>query len=351
MRRNLTVLSIFIFLFTFSESQGQDPVFSQLTGQPLLVNPAFGGLFSGEMRASFQFKNQPDLANNQSANELAAFSIDTRYKAGNKDFWTLQGLLTSAKMGTPAFISQEITLGGGFLKLLQSGRYGKGTQYVSLAFQLGLRQDKLASDSWFSNQFDPNTGSINTALPNGEPNNGVFSSAFYPNLNAGILWSSSWGNKKGIYAGISMFHINTPQTDFILNSNNKISGKVTLVSGGEIMISENAQFLPVLYYLKQKSQQRISIGTPVRFNPLEWNELALRGGIWLHGSQMETGKWYIGELTFQSVFEIKTTQIGFSYALGQRPLASGNFSRNAFEINLIWIKPANYKMKIACPRL
>jgi type IX secretion system PorP/SprF family membrane protein len=351
MKSNPMFMISILLLIPLSRSIGQDPVFSQLTAQPLLVNPAFAGLYSGEIRAAFQYKNHTDYSGNPLAGELAAFSVDTRYKAGNKDFWTLQGMLTSSRLGVPNYVHQEITLGGGLLKLLRSGRYGKGTQYVSLAFQLGLRQVHLADNTWYSNQYDPNTGGINTALPSGEPTDGFQISAFTPHLNGGILWSNSWGNQRGMYAGISMFHINTPHTGFLLNAKNKIPVKMIFVSGGELMLSENTQFLPVLHYLKQSTQQRISIGMPVRFNPREWNELALRGGIWLHGSQSEKGKWFLSELTFQSVFEIKTTQIGFSYALGNKPLASSNFSRNSFEIQLIWIKPANYKMKILCPRL
>jgi hypothetical protein len=43
--------------------------------------------------------------------------------------------------------------------------------------------------------------------------------------------------------------------------------------------------------------------------------------------------------------------MGLAYGVGQKPVATGNFSRNSFEINLTWTKPANYKKKIACPRL
>jgi type IX secretion system PorP/SprF family membrane protein len=344
-------LSLLIIVSSLTISLGQDPVFSQITSHPLLINPAFAGLFKGEIRAIIQFKNHTDLPDNQYMNQLSAFGFDTRYKAGNKDFWTLQGLISSFKMGDPLFVNQEISIGGGFMKLLKAGRYGKGTQYLSLAFQLGAEQNYLGYNAWYSNQYDPVTGGINFALPNGEPNNGQYASSFNPDLNAGLMWTNSWDNEKGIYAGLSIFHINNPKTGFIPNSTNRLPRKITFVTGGEFKILESTQFLPAFFYLRQGIHQRISLGTPFRFNPRDWNDNALRAGIWFQGSQSDTGHWFIGELTFQTIFEIKSIQMGLAYGVGQKPVATGNFSRNSFEINLTWTKPANYKKKIACPRL
>jgi type IX secretion system PorP/SprF family membrane protein len=344
-------LSLLTLIASLTICQGQDPVFSQITSHPLLINPAYAGLFNGEIRASIQFKNHTDLPNNQYLNQMSAFGIDTRYKAGNKDFWTLQGLITSYKIGDPSFINQEISIGGGYMKLLKAGRYGKGTQYLSLAFQIGAEQNYLGNNNWYSNQYDSGTGSINFALPNGEPNNGQYTSSFIPDLNAGLLWSNSWDSEKGIYAGLSVFHLNNPKNGFIPNSNSRIPRKITFVTGGEFLIMESTQFLPTIFYLRQGSQQRISLGTPIRFNPRDWKDNALRAGIWLHGSQKDIGNWHIGELSFQTIFEIKTIHIGLAYAVGNKPINTGNFSRNSFEINVTWIKPAHYKKKIACPRL
>jgi len=135
-----TAFVLLIFISSLISVNGQDPVFSQITSQPLLANPAFAGLHSGEIRASIQFKSQSDLPSLSYKNQLSAFGIDTRYKAGSQDFWTLQGLISSFKIGNPSFVNQKVSLGGGYLKLLKAGRYGKGTQYLSLAFQVGLQQ-------------------------------------------------------------------------------------------------------------------------------------------------------------------------------------------------------------------
>ena len=158
-----TVFVLLLYISSLISVKGQDPVFSQITSQPLLANPAFAGLHSGEIRASLQFKTQSDLPSLSYKNQLSAFGIDTRYKAGRQDFWTLQGLISSFKIGDPSFVHQKVSLGGGYLKLLKAGRYGKGTQYLSLAFQVGLEQTSLASNTWFSNQYDPKIGGVDRA--------------------------------------------------------------------------------------------------------------------------------------------------------------------------------------------
>ena len=342
---------LLIFISSLISVNGQDPVFSQITSQPLLANPAFAGLHSGEIRASLQFKTQSDLPSLSYKNQLSAFGIDTRYKAGRQDFWTLQGLISSFKIGDPSFVHQKVSLGGGYLKLLKAGRYGKGTQYLSLAFQVGLEQTSLASNTWFSNQYDSNIGGVNTSLPSGEPNGITYSSSYVPDVNAGVLWSNSWSKNTGIYAGVSMFHINEPKTGFIPNADTRLERKTTLIAGGEWFLTENTHILPVIYYLVQGPHQRISLGTPFRFNPRDWNDQALRAGLWLHGNQSDNGKWFFGEITFQTVFELKNIQLGLAYSIGQKPLQTSSFSRNSFEINFTWIKPADYKKKITCPRI
>lgn len=346
-----TTLFLLLFISSLTSVSGQDPVFSQITSHPLLANPAFAGLYNGEIRASIQFKSQSDLPSLSYKNQQSAFGIDTRYKAGSQDFWTLQGLISSFKIGDPSFVNQKVSLGGGYLKLLKAGRYGKGTQYLSFAFQVGLQQTLLSSNTWFSNQYDPNIGGVNTTLPSGEPNGAKYSSSFSPDLNAGVIWSNSWSKNTGIYAGVSMFHINEPKTGFIPNADTRIERKTTLIAGGEWTLSENIHVLPVIYYHLQAQHQRISLGTPFRFNPREWNDQALRAGIWIHGNQSDNGKWFFGEITFQTIFELKNIQLGLAYSIGQKPLQTSSFSRNSFEINFTWIKPADYKKKITCPRI
>jgi type IX secretion system PorP/SprF family membrane protein len=330
---------------------GQDPVFSQTTASPLLINPAFAGLFNGSIRAGVHFKNYTDLPDNQYLNQMTACGIDTRYQAGTKDFWTLQGLITSNKIGDPLFVNQEISIGGGFIKLLKRGQYGRGTQYLSLAFQFGMEQHSLGKNTWFSNQYDPLTGGVNFSLPTGEPGNGSYASTLRPDLQAGIVWSNSWEGGQGIYAGISMFHINNPKYGFIPNMDNRIARRMNMIAGGTINISENTQFLPAIFYFRQGAHQRISPGIPFRFSPRYWKDNALRAGVWLQGTQSSNSNWQIGALTFQAIFEIKSLHVGLAYDIGQKPLSSGNFSRNSFELQMTWTKPAHYKMKIACPRL
>jgi type IX secretion system PorP/SprF family membrane protein len=346
-----TTFALLLYFSSIFQVNGQDPVFSQITSQPLLANPAFAGLHTGEVRASIQFKKQSELTTSSYKNQLSAFGIDTRYKAGSKDFWTLQGLISSFKIGDPSFVHQKVSLGGGYLKLLKAGRYGKGTQYLSLAFQFGLEQTFLASNTWFSNQYDTNLGTVNTTLPSGEPTGVTYASFLIPDLNAGVLWSNSWSKNTGIYAGVSLFHINEPKTGFIPNADTRLERKTTLIAGGEWSLTENTHILPVFYYLVQGPHQRISLGTPLRFNPRAWNDQALRAGIWLHGNQSDNGKWFFGEITFQTIFELKNIQLGLAYAIGQKPIQTSSFSRNSFEINFTWIKPADYKKKIICPRI
>ena len=81
-----TVFVLLLYISSLISVNGQDPVFSQITSQPLLANPAFAGLHSGEIRASLQFKTQSDLPSLSYKNQLSAFGIDTRYKAEKKDF-------------------------------------------------------------------------------------------------------------------------------------------------------------------------------------------------------------------------------------------------------------------------
>jgi|GEM_PF-1033583 len=342
----------FLLLCLPAGIRAQDPAFTQLATQVLQINPGFAGMFSGKMRVAMNMRQRAEGSNGQFMDRLAGVAIDTRFPAGKRDYWSFQGLLATSRQGQPIYDRQLVRVGGGLIKLLKMGRYGMESQYVSVAFQAGLDQFAFRGGQWFSNQYDPFTGSVNLTLPTGEPISMPPGSILVPDLSIGSVWYATWDKGMGVYAGLSLHHVNRPAWRWFPTSASRLDVRAAIVAGAEWPLGGFTQFLPFFLYTCQGMHQRFNAGLPLRFNPKEWDDKALRLGIWLQANQQPTGQaWFAGEMAFQAMLEMGKWQVGLAYTLPGKSLPGNSFSRNAFELNLTWTQPPNYRKKIACPRM
>lgn len=265
------VLSILVFVLTFSVLKAQDPVFSQFYAAPLQINPAFtGNTYAPHI--SLNYRNQwPGWTDGQSAYVTYAAYYDQFSKQLNSGY----GL---------SILSDEA--GGGLIKTNKiSGYFSYRLQVVDDFFlKLGVEASAVqARYDWtqftFLDQIDPRYGFVSpggTPYPTEEvapadPN------TTYLDVSAGML-----AYNELFYAGFSLKHLNTPN-EAVLGINDNINTglpmRVSLHGGMELKIREGnnrraASFVsPNIAFIKQGDFGQINGGALANWD-------MLFGGMW-----------------------------------------------------------------------
>ncbi len=266
MDRNLQVCICGLFFICLLSIGGrlnaQDPVFSQFYASPLNLNPAFAGNTYAP-HIALNYRNQWSSIFN--AYVTYAVSYD-QYFENLKSGLGVSIMMDRAGDGvynTGAFnltyayrlpITEDINLKGG----VQVGIH-----------QVSLDWDKLV----FLDQLDPIDGQTQIS----EENRPEILSKSSFNASAGLLFYS-----RMFYAGVSAFHINTPDESLLEINESLLEGlpmRLSFHGGAQFSLTKDnksrfpAFISPNLMYTKQKSFQQLNLGTYVGLGPIF-------GGVW-----------------------------------------------------------------------
>lgn len=280
-------------------AKAQDPVFTQFTAVPLALNPAFAGTTYAPRFAAAYRNEWPNHADVGTAYETFAVSYDQFFEVFNSGF----GIMAMAD-----------NAGGGLLKSTwASASYAyraSVNDQLSMKFgvQAGFRQMRLDWDRLvFLDQLDPINGPLD---PSGNPNptnelppDNLTRTHF--DVSAGLL---AYGEK--FYAGVSLFHLTTPNEGFIQAGTGLDEGlplRLTLQAGTEItLIPGNNRIRPTyiapnLLFVKQGDQGQINLGAILGHGPFA-------AGLW-YRQAFTNADAVIASLNFQ--YEV--LRIGYSF--------------------------------------
>jgi len=242
---------LFILIFGTSCATkliAQDPHYSQYQSVPQLVNPAFTGVFEGNIRLASNYRNQWTAFGSPFTSMVAAvegklFNDDIYYQNPfnialvMQSDKTLKGALTSNNLTAAAAYHIPLNRDGNkSLGLALSGTYGKRNFNFS----------NLAAASQFE------SGGFNLGAQSGE----VAFESMRPffSAGAGILYSNSMEEEGTFFQiGVSAFHVNRPIQTILYSSEAVIPMRISAQTTLQRYVAEDLLVDASLLYQSQAS--------------------------------------------------------------------------------------------------
>lgn len=347
MKAKNIIIAIFLFVncqLSIDNCFAQDIHFSQSVMTPLMLNPAFTGVFEGEHRAFLNYKNQwAGMAVKGAAYNTYAFSYDTRLLTKKIS----RGYLGA---GINAFkdIAGDLKLGTTQINLSVSGVvYINKQQTVSGGMQLGYVQKSISTeDMQWDSQYDGAAGAFNPALPS----NDVLTIPPYSfgDFSVGLGWSYDALNapmyahtQKKFNFGLAAFHLNKPSqklNPYSTNITDNLKSKFVIHGDGVISIfATKYQLVPCLDVFSQGKSLEITGGALVRW--IIKAESRYTG--YIQGMALSLGAKYRSNDAIIPVllYEYSDFAIGLSYDVNTSKLVQGTHGNGGVEISLRYIKP------------
>ncbi len=353
-RYYLLVLVVLMVLFKTTESQAQDPRFSQFYAAPLQVNPAMTGVFEGRWRANAIYRDQWGSVLGSVPFRTIGASFDMRYNVAKRDYFAFGLSALRDEVGVGHFIQNRAHLNFSYLKQIGGSRRSGVGQYLVAGGQVGGGQNAVEFNNfWFSEQFDLTIGGFpNTALDNRETSliGQSQNSDIFLDFNAGLLYYAVLGNNTSFYAGAAIHHLNNPEVSFFASSAESLNNRIVAHMGGELGFTDELSILPAAIFMKQGVLTSWTTGANIRYNNHDWNEVAMRLGLWPHFSSTPDSRFYFESLAVTAILELNRVNFGVSYDVTVSDLQEANNSRGGFELSMIYTHPAERKVKTVCPK-
>ena len=335
-------LTILILSLYIPAVYAQDPHFSQFFEAPLLRNPSFAGLFSGDIRVQGVYRNQ--WGSVTTPYQTGSFNIEYKQPVGKgNDFLTTGLQILYDKAGVTNFTTTNVYPAINFHKSLSDEK----NKYLSLGFMGGIVQRKIdRSKMTTNNQYDGN--GYNPGLSDGE----VFSKTNYSYLDGsfGMSYNSSINGSENdnYFFGIAYHHFNRPINSFYKNPPVELNPK-WVVSGGVRFTSSETSFITIQAdYSKQG----------------EYNE-AIAGATYSVkiGDDYEKPKYIIhagGYLRFKDAFipvikiDYNPFSISMSYDANISQLKTASQGRGGFELAISYTgflnRNSTTQNAVLCPK-
>lgn len=330
------ILIIALLALIVPQATAQDIHFSQYYNTPLIINPAFTGVFGGDQRAMLIYRNQWSSV----ATPYKTFggSFDTRMfdkRNGNFSLGTGLGVYKDVAGDTDFGITNVVLSISGIIQI-------NSKQHFTVGAQGGFEQRSISNTNliWGS-QYD-GTG-YNSNLSSQENTNygqGINNG----DINIGVGWIYSESQKTivandvfSLKLGATYQHLNKQQIDFG-STPDELYSKLAFHGESNISVSSsNVSFRPSYIYQKQGPSQEILVGSLIRYSFGHdsqytglMNQTALFIGV--HAR--------IGDALIPSVgYEIANWKITASYDANMSGLSTVSNGVGGFEISLIFVNP------------
>ncbi|NJC25220.1 PorP/SprF family type IX secretion system membrane protein [Neolewinella antarctica] len=335
-------------------ARAQDARFVNMNASSQLVNPALTGVIPGRLQFSANYRELYTSLPGADGYRSYAAGLEIRRPTGGGNYFGFGAQLQRDDAPTSNFNRSQGLVGASYQQQIAgSNRRGVG-QYLSGGAQVGFGQRGFDLNKiWFSNQyFVDNTtreAYLDRTLPNGEPFTGN-GSGTYLDVNAGVAWFGEFGDRKGAYAGISAYHLNTPNVSPLPGGTDELNYRLVIHGGGELPIGAgDMSLLPAFRIMDQGPSLDALIGANVRYTQREWREIALRAGLWAQGSN-QAGGFGMNAAIFTVGLETERVQFGLSYDISVGELTTVTSGRGGWELSVIYRQPAKFRRKVVCPK-
>ncbi len=342
-------LYLAFLLFIGSAVFAQDVHFSQWWAAPVAMNPAMTGNFPGLMRATFNYRNQWFLI--PTLNQLTPYQTFE----GSVDMALSSQRMENNKFGVGLMFYNDRAGDGGLstnTALLSVAyhqavdRYGRS--HLSFGLQGGIVEKQINEQNLiFESQLDGYGWNKN--ISNGENFNSK--PIIYPDVNAGIMFSSRPKDKFAYNFGISVFHISAPRESFLYDQNNKINRRYAAHGSCDISAGYDNHWTvsPTILFMMQGQAVQYNYGLGVNYQTNNDNLGIFGGGF----ARMNSGGAFDAAILNLGV-EVYNTRIGLSYDINVSGLSGASQSQGALEASVVYIfkrtrdQSINYPMY--CPK-
>lgn len=344
MNRTIKILSTALLVTVGGVSSGQDLHFSQFYDNAILRNPGLTGIFSGDFKFGFDYRNQ--WSGVTSPYSTVMVSGETRFMVSREaaDYLSFGALLTYDKAGSINFTSMQAYGSICYNKALED----EHNSFLSVGFAGGyLSRSVDQSLMTFSSQyvggnFDPNN-------PTGET--GTFNHLNNYDIGAGVSLNSSLdvNNRFNYYLGASAYHINSPTE--IFNGGQvlvRLPMKWQFGAGLHLPFSDQFGFTAHANYSLQEPYSELIFGGLFTYRSIP---VGLPSIFAFHfGAFFRRGDAFIPTVKI----DYKDVSIGYSYDATNSSLATNASSASASEITLYIRSKYEHKKNprdpIMCPR-
>lgn len=241
----------------FGKLHAQDIHFSQFNNTPLLRNPALAGVFTGNYRVQAAYRSQwRAIANPYKTNVLG---IENKFPLPNgNDFLTV---------GCSAFYDQAGLQDLKTLQILPVVNFHKNLgqdkiSFLSVGFMGGYVSRQFSSANLtFDNQYT--NGRYSRSNPTGESFTGLNRNVL--DMAVGLTYNSQLGEYMLYYAGASLWHFNSPVTNF-LNDQVKLDMKAQGNMGIKSILTDYLTLTFEGNYLRQGEYSETIVGGMITYN-------------------------------------------------------------------------------------
>jgi type IX secretion system PorP/SprF family membrane protein len=323
--------------------KGQDIHFSQMTRADFQVNPAYTGAFSGNLRATLNWKDQWQSINKtfRTYSSSVEFSF-AKGRARHPAFFAV-GLNVFKDVAGDVEVGNT-NVGLNFSTLLKINRNSRFCAGLNGAYGMtGLNTANMQWGSQYSGlNFDP-------SLNNGE---GVeFKPYSYLDLGMGVAYWYSKNDKNVIQrlpsdakVGLSVFHVNKPHYSFQANGESRLPMRVVLNSSALFATKQsNIYWYPNFTLVMQGKQHEVYFGSLWKYtfqsgskNTGYTSEVSVAGGMNFRITNVLDAvvpQVFIGAYNFS---------VGLSYDVNISKLSAASNYRGGFEFSLRFTNPDAY---------
>ncbi len=335
---------VWLLLFScfFANLDAQDVHFTQSYNNPLLVNPGLTGVFAGDARLGFQYRNQWNTADVDF--QTYAISGETKIRMENQPmgYFALGLYMFHDQAGISQLTQINLGLSGSYTRALGNKiALTLGAQYA--AAQRSFDMDDLL----FDNNYVPGEG-IDPSLPSGE--SGFNDTRWYSDFSAGLNFRyqkkslappqpgdnlvNHLDQRTRLDAGVGVFHINRPDQRFEFSTRDATAAlpiRLTPYIQTAIQLNDRLDLMAGAIYHWQDAYQQLLPNAGLRYH------LSTKPGQQLSIQVMAVGRFDFDAFDAVSpAVEVNYNgwQAGFSYDFNTSEFNDATRGRAAPEIFL-----------------
>ena len=261
--RNFLTIAICLMVVM---AKSQDPHYTLINTQPLVLNPALTGVFDFDYKhkdirfASLYRQQWSTVASNYASTakpfHTTSLSIDgllKRDKEIHGDYVGAGISLMHDKAGDLNLTTQQVNFSTSYNKSLNSSK----TRFLTLGLQGGFAYRSVnENNAFYDNQW---TGTFfNPDLPSGE--SFPSSSYSFSDFSIGAVYEKFEDLKPKYMIGIAYFHINTPTQALYENSSANLGQKLNIHGQIDYPIGLNKSIVSHLVFSTQKGETKTNFG-------------------------------------------------------------------------------------------
>lgn len=353
---------IAVLFYNTNELNAQDPRYTQYYNAPLRLNPAMTGVFEGSWRVGANFRTQWGAVMGQPFNTFA-LTADMKVNAFKDDYFGLGFSAMTDISGQGVYNTTDINISASYMKKLTGG--GRTyrptlTSFLVAGAQLGIGQRSVRwMNLTYSTQYvvdEGDRGIYDQGIYSGE-NPDRRATRIYPDMSAGLLWYGVLGERKSIYAGAGIFHLNRPEISLFNRTNTgsdveRLYMRFTAHAGGEMLIGGRGSaysLLPGFVGMFQGPAMELNFGLGIRYQQPRYDDFALRFSVWTRLSNKLLADMDMDALNLIVGLDWQTFRFGVSYDINLSTLINATNGQGALEFSIIYVHISEKSRPQGCP--